>query len=126
MAGRARAGHRPPPRGAGGLGVSDLALFSWDSAEQDEYRNLAEVFPHLLGTTRVAAHRPIGVFWEIVLEFVPSGSGLEALEIRRRIEVVGPRGTVHAVPGFEGVLPRQPRSHLDLLPVARSLEGESR
>ncbi len=160
VAGRARSGHRSPPRGAGGLGVSDLALFSWDSAEQDEYRNLAEVFPHLLGTTRVEAHRPIGVFWEIydapdgavdfalrvepgqsgilrrtlgllrlaslpapvrvgwrddevapeldgrslrldlgrldpgvweiVLEVVASGSGLEPLEIRRRIEVVGP------------------------------------
>jgi hypothetical protein len=105
VAGRARAGHRPPPRGAGGLGVSDLALFSRDSAEQDEYRNLAEVFPHLLGTTRIEAHRPIGVLretcdapdvavdfalrldlgrldpgvWEIVLEVVPSGSGLEPL-----------------------------------------------
>lgn len=65
VAGRARSGHRPPPRTDGGFGISDLALFTWEDPDPNTMRSLAHVYPHLLGTARVPTERPIGVFWEV-------------------------------------------------------------
>jgi hypothetical protein len=65
VAGRARSGHRPPPRTEAGFGISDLALFMWEDHDPNAMRSLAHVFPYLMGTERVPTERPIGVFWEV-------------------------------------------------------------
>lgn len=45
-----------------GFGVSDPLLFAW----QDELpEQLDSIFPRMLGTTRIRADTPVGLFWEV-------------------------------------------------------------
>ena len=62
-AGRARFGDGLPENDPDGLAVSDLVLFDWE--DEDPPDSLEEMYPRMLGGTRLDGTTSVGLYWEV-------------------------------------------------------------